>query len=178
MKGEIVNNNVRKPYTVIVKNGKGVDYMGIKRGFSEYLKNGKIVITFPRDQHEYMKYRIYDSDNGEVREYDFGKNYGMSVIPMKVKVWFGKSDHVIVGYQMRNDGSYYHEDYKCFRNGRNKKYERSLLCELQKLTKATKDGESVAYGWTLCDETKSFIEQEIREAVSGKYKFEILFDRI
>lgn len=178
MNGEIIKVKGRKRHTVIVTNGKGVDHLGITRDYSKYLKNGRIVESIPQDSREYTKYRIYDSDTGEVREFDFGKNYGMSVIPMKVKVWFGKHDYIVVGYQMRNDGSYYHADYKCFRNGRNKQYERSMLCTLNNLTKATKDGDSLMSGWLLCDETKSFIEQELREAVSGKYRFEILFDRI
>ena len=74
----------RKRETYIVKDGRGVDYWGIERDFSQFLKNGTIVCTVPRDNREYAHYEIHDEDKKEVWEYDFGRVQGKAVIPLKV----------------------------------------------------------------------------------------------
>lgn len=167
-----------KLYKVIVKNGKGVDNMGIERDYSEFLKNGIITMSIPNDSREYTVYYIDDRDTWEHKKFDFGKLQGKAVIPIQVKVWFGKADYVVVGYQMRKDGSYYHSSFCHFRNGRNKSYLNSRLCDLMTATAKTKDGKSLKYGWLLCDETKDAIEAELKEATSGKYKYAIMWDKI
>ena len=168
----------RKRVTYIVKDGRGVDWLGIERDFTQFLKNGKIVCTVPRDNREYAHYEIHDEDKKEVWEYDFGRVQGKAVIPLKVKVYFGKSDYVIVGYQMRKDGSYFHTGYELFRRGTNKAYDKSALKRLRDKTRALPEGDSLMLGWLLPDDVKDAIEAELREATSGKYRYEVCFDMI
>ena len=165
-------------YKVIVKNGKGIDNLGIERDYSEYLMNGIIVVSIPNDSREYPVYYIDDQDTWKNWKLDFGKLQGKAVTPILIKVWFGKEDHVLVGYQMRKDGSYYHTSLCHFRSGKNQSFLKSRLCELMTATSKTKDGKSLKYGWLLCDETKDAIEAELREATSGKYRYEIVWDKI
>ena len=168
----------RDKVVVRVKNGRGVDKLGIDRDFSQFLQNGRIVCTLPRDHREYAHYEIHDEDTGKVWEYDFGRVQGRAVIPLKVKVWFGESDHVVVGYQMRKDGSYYHTDYEHFRLGKNKAYDKSALKGLREKTRTLPEGDSLKLGWLLPDDVKDAIEAELREATSGKYRYEVCFDMI
>ena len=167
-----------KLYKVIVKNGKGIDNIGIERDYSKFLKNGIITVSIPNDSREHTVYYIDDRDTGEHKKFDFGKLQGKAVIPIRVKVWFGTSDHVEIGYQMRRDGSYYHSDIINFRRGHNKKFQKSRLSELMEAVKRTDDGTKLGYGWLLSDATKKAIEAELREATSGKYKYEIVWDMI
>lgn len=167
-----------KLYKVIVKNGKGIDNIGIERDYSKFLKNGIITLSIPNDSREYPVFYIDDLDTGEHKKFDFGKLQGKAVIPIRVKVWFGKADNVEIGYQMRRDGSYYHSDIMNFRRGHNKKFQKSRLCELMKAVERTDDGTNLGYGWLLSDATKDAIAAELKEATSGKYKYEIVWDKI
>lgn len=166
----------RKTYKVEVKQGWGFDGFGIERNYSEFLMNGTITVSIPRDVREYTVYNITDADTGREWEYDFGKLHGRAVIPLKVRVWFGKSDYVELGYNMRKDGSYYYGSHKHFRGGNNKQYERSRLYKLHKNTLDCFEGISFMYGWLLPDTTKDAIEAELKEATSGKYRFKVLFE--
>lgn len=168
----------RRTYKITVKDGKGLDRFGIERDFSEYLQNGTITVSIPRDKREYTRYDIKDADTGEEWDVDFGKVQGRNVIPIRVKVYFGKADYVECGYTMRRDGSYYYGENTHFRSGHNKAYDKSLFKELHERTLGCPDAHSCKYGWLLPDETKDAIEAELKEATSGKYRFEIVFDQL
>lgn len=163
----------RKTFKVKVTRGKGKDMHGIEWNFKDFVNEGEIVVSIPRDNREYTRYEVHDYETGKRWEYDFGRLQGLAVIPFRVKVYFGKVDHVSFGYQMRKDGSYYYGSMTCFRTGKNKTYERSKLARLHEKTLACPEASSLKYGWLLPDETKEAIEAEMKEATSGKYRFEI-----
>lgn len=167
-----------KTYKVEVRQGWGKDNLGLNRYYGEFLQNGEVTVSIPRDNREYEKYKITDYNTGEKWEYDFGKLHGRAVIPFRVKVYFGKCDYVSVGYQMRKDGSFYYGSMKCFRKETNKTYERSEFARLHEQTMKCPEADSLKYGWLLPDETKEAIEAEMKEATSGKYRFEIEWDMI
>lgn len=171
----------KKAYKIVVKGGKGIDQIGIERDYSEWIKDGTILVNPATDEYPFEVWRIKDAKGRLVREKDWGRNVGKPVYPDRAKVWFGKNSYVEVGYQRRKNGTFYATLQECFRPSakrQRERYEASRLYSLVERVKESPSWNSLCYGIHLPDETKDAYKAAIDEALSGKYESEVLRDEI
>lgn len=165
-----------------VVNGRGIDENGIERDFSKWLMNGSILELPPRPGRDFSLWMIYDDRGKLIRTKDWGKNEGAPVYPDCVKVRFGKTGYVEVGYQRRKDGTFYGfvtERFSDRATRQREAYERSPLHKRISELKQCPEWDSLCYGIHLPDETKAAYKAAIDEACSGRYKdFEFVRDEI
>lgn len=171
-----------KPYRIQIVGGFGVDSLGVKRDFREWITgNGSILEYEGKDANDFTVWKIYDENGKLIRVKDWGKNEGAPVYPDYVRVRFGKSGYVEVGFQRRKDGTFYgvvREQFRNYAKAQYRKYQESRLCQkVQELKKCPK-WDSLCYAIHLPDETKAAYKAAIDEACRGEYEVEFLRDEI
>jgi len=171
----------KNSYKIIVTGGKGVDEQGVVRDYGKWVMDGTIIRHQPTKEYRFAVWDIYDRHGKFIRTKDWGRNEGAPVYPDCVKVRFGKTGYVEVGYQRRKDGTFYGFVTERFGDRAVKQRERYIKSTLFKRISELKqcpEWDSLCYGIHLPDETKAAYKAAIDEAFSGEYEVEFLRDEI
>ena len=158
---------------ILVVGGKGTDECGVTRDYSEWVVDGTILELPSLVGRQFVRWKIYNEVGVLIREKDWGVNKGLPVYPDKVRVPFGKSNYVEVGYTRRRDGTFYATVCESFHRSaprQRQAYESSLLYQRIREIKKCKDWNSLIYGIHLSDEAKMAYKAAIDEACSGRYE--------
>lgn len=168
---------------IVVRKGIGTNRDGIKLDYSEFVKDGSILQHFAvQGGYPYQVWEIFDRKGKLICVKDWGRNEGAVVWPDRVRVNFGKTGYVEVGYQRMVDGTFYGVVVENFLKASKRQFARYKATGLYKKIEALKrcpKWASLCPAIHLPDETKAAYKSAIDEAASGKYRdFEFLRDEI
>lgn len=158
---------------ILVVGGKGMDECGVTGDYSEWVVDGTILELPSLVGRQFVRWKIYNEVGVLIREKDWGVNEGLPVYPDKVRVPFGKSNYVEVGYTRRRDGTFYATVCESFHRAAHRQrqaYESSRLYQRIQDIKKCKGWDSLCDGIHLSDEAKMAYKAAIDEASSGRYE--------